>query len=270
MNTTCFDLKKINTLTKYPSIPTYHQMADRGMLADVPLEIPEGPLYLSEKIDGTNARIIEFVNPDERDWPKERAWLIGSREELLHAKGDLIPSNDQGIVEALEATAESLSVLLKTHAPGIVVYYGEVYGSKIGAACKNYTQKGSSGFRLFDVAAYSYEVFAKILEMPIEKIASWREQNLQPWLPTKFISTAPGCPPIMRVPTWQIEAPDSTMPKTPQATLKWLAQFPTDTKCALDGQPGMAEGYVLRNENRSFIAKLRFEDYTRTLTKRLA
>lgn len=58
-----------------------------------------GPVTLTEKVDGTNSRII--VLPDG-------SYLIGSREELLYARGDLIGNPALGIVDALRDVAENL------------------------------------------------------------------------------------------------------------------------------------------------------------------
>lgn len=68
-------------MTKYPSILTYHKLGEKGKLLDE-VQVPfDQPAILAEKIDGVNSRIIIF--PDG-------LYIIGSREELLYAKGDLI------------------------------------------------------------------------------------------------------------------------------------------------------------------------------------
>lgn len=63
-------LRAVNSMTKYPSIPTYHALDTKNgcLLGEtVPLA---GPVILTEKVDGTNARIIAL--PDG-------SWIIGSR-----------------------------------------------------------------------------------------------------------------------------------------------------------------------------------------------
>jgi len=73
------DLRKLNSLTRYPSIPTDHVMGEKGRLTDELSEDFSGePVYATEKVDGTNSRIV--FTPDG-------SYLIGSREEFLHAKG---------------------------------------------------------------------------------------------------------------------------------------------------------------------------------------
>src|SRR3954470_23466594 len=66
------DLRTVNSVTKYPSIPTYHELDPRnGGLLDTCVSF-DGTVIGTEKVDGTNSRII--LLPDG-------AWLLGSREE---------------------------------------------------------------------------------------------------------------------------------------------------------------------------------------------
>src|SRR5690606_18151878 len=135
---------KLNTVTKYPSILTYHAMGDKGRLAETlshPINNKDEAIYLTEKIDGTNARMI-FCGKD---------YVIGSREELLYAKGDRIVNPTLGIVNKLKSEAEKISNTLNLDDDEIVVVYGEVYGGNIGKNKKNYTKQGHFGFRVFDL-----------------------------------------------------------------------------------------------------------------------
>src|SRR5262245_22884963 len=93
------DLAKLNSLTKYPSILTYHTLDPRngGLLEEVTAFV--GTVIGTEKVDGTNSRVICL--PDG-------CYLLGSREELLYAKGDLIGNPSLGIVDGLKETAEGL------------------------------------------------------------------------------------------------------------------------------------------------------------------
>ena len=87
-----FGKLKINTLTKYPSILTLHQLGEKGKLkSELTTPIENEVLYATEKIDGTNTRIICFG--DE--------YLIGAREFVLHHSDDLYFDNSQGIVEGI-------------------------------------------------------------------------------------------------------------------------------------------------------------------------
>lgn len=71
------DLRAVNSLTKYPSIPTYHALdpGNGGLLDDA---IPfMGRVIGTEKVDGTNARIILL---QDGNYPPERisAWRESS------------------------------------------------------------------------------------------------------------------------------------------------------------------------------------------------
>lgn len=75
-----FGKEKINTLTKYPSILTLHKLGEKGRLTNELTTPVEGEImYATEKIDGTNVRIICYGTE----------YLIGSREFILHHCGDL-------------------------------------------------------------------------------------------------------------------------------------------------------------------------------------
>jgi hypothetical protein len=114
-------LREINTATKYPSIATYHEI-DKGILKEGTATVfPQGSTVIgTEKVDGTNARIV-FL-PDGN-------YLIGSREELLYAGGDLIHNPSQGIVDALRAKADWFVEEwppMVNNTDSIVTVYGEV------------------------------------------------------------------------------------------------------------------------------------------------
>ena len=79
----------LNSLTKYPSIPTLHALGEKGRLTEtLNVDFSGDDVYATEKIDGTNARIIMLG--DE--------YIIGSRENLLTHSDDLLFDPAQGIV----------------------------------------------------------------------------------------------------------------------------------------------------------------------------
>src|SRR6478752_4862424 len=93
------DLGKLNSMTKYPSILTYHTLGEKGLLQER-VQIPfEGRVIGTEKVDGTNARLI--FCPDE-------SVIVGSREDLLWERRDLIGNPSMGIVEALKEPVNRL------------------------------------------------------------------------------------------------------------------------------------------------------------------
>ncbi|MEJ3653556.1 RNA ligase family protein [Actinomycetes bacterium KLBMP 9759] len=247
------DLGLLNSLTKYPSIPTYHALDPaNGRLTDAVVEF-DGPVIGTEKIDGTNARIISL--PDG-------TYLLGSREHLLYARGDLIGNPAQGIVAALKQLAESLPPATD----GIRVHFLEVYGGKVGAAAKQYSGEHTVGYRMFD-----YAVIADHEEMvgrSMEQISSWRESGGQPFVSVEQLVEVGARDAVPLVPAlFTVDSAD--LPRDLEATRAFLAEQLPSTRSALDeGAGGQPEGIVLRSGDRSRIAKARFQDYDRTLKRR--
>ncbi|MEH1057585.1 RNA ligase family protein [Micromonospora sp. CPCC 206171] len=248
------DLRAVNSMTKYPSIPTYHALDPRdGGLREEVVEFT-GPVTLTEKVDGTNSRII--LTPDGR-------YLIGSREELLHARGDLIANPALGIVDALRRLAEQLC----TDAPAdrFTVYYLEVYGGKVTGASKHYTDSRRIGHRLFDIA--EFDGYADLLARSPEQLAAWRDGGGQRWLDERELlarAEAYGLATVPRLAT--VDAAE--LPRDLDKTYAFLTDQLPHTLVALDGVPGRSEGLVLRDARRSVIAKARFQDYERSRRRR--
>jgi hypothetical protein len=249
------DLGKLNSLTKYPSILTYHALGDKGVLQDS-VQIPfTGRVIGTEKVDGTNTRLV--FCPDG-------AALVGSREDLLWERRDLIGNPAMGIVEAVRDTVQRL---FETHCrPNrIAVYYLEVYGRNIGAAAKHYTREGKVGFRLFDVVVI--DNFEELLSWPADQIARWRDGGGQPYEDAdRLVGLAKeaGFEPVPAL--FEMEA--AQLPTGLEETHLFLLAFES-SRCKLDdGAVGVPEGVVVRSSNRTSIAKLRREDYERTLKRR--
>ena len=251
------NLNKLNSATKYPSILTYHEIdGNSGCLKDnVQISFNEqDEVIQTEKIDGANARIILF---------SDQGYFIGSREDLLTASGDLVPNPSLGIVETLQPLVEAFKKDLDWRAP--VVLFGEVYGNKkIGKSGKNYTNSGQSGFRLFDGITFESDYdFEKFLnDTPIEKISSWREHGGQKFLEEKKLQGIAELIGVSLTPRIKGTRPPQGVPET----LEWLKGIlPGKTNAAIDGDGGKPEGIVIRTSDRVKIAKIRFEDYERTL-----
>lgn len=245
------DLKKLNSATKYPSILTYHGLGNRGCLLEertVFTDVTEGPVVMTEKVDGTNGRIVFLPDGD---------YFIGSREELLYAKGDRVPNPALGIVEALKPLAERLH---KEFFIGLHTMYLEVYGGKIGNQAKQYSGTGAVGYRLFDVTYASLSV----LDAELSEISAWRENGGPDWFSEKQLrSVNESCdiPLVPRLGT--VDA--SELPTSVEKMHEWLTSALPKTYVALDeGGKGQSEGIVLRTEDRRVIAKARFQDYERT------
>jgi len=253
-NVRTVDLDRLNSMTKYPSIPTYHSLdPSNGNLLEEHIPFT-GSVIVTEKVDGTNARVI--ILPDG-------GYIIGSREEFLHARGDLIRNPSMGIVDAIKGVAERVCEVLEG-STSIVVLYGEVYGGKVTGGSKQYTGARAIGFRLFDVA----HIDTSILAMEAGEISSWREHGGQTFLPEHELHEVArwsGVPLTPRL----LSMSSEELPHTVEETSAFLKRCITETQCALDeGGGGQPEGVVIRAADRSLIAKLRFEDYARTLRRR--
>lgn len=223
----------LNSATKYPSIETYHALGDRGRPTSERRAPPQGQrIFATEKVDGTNGRII-VVGDD---------YLIGSRNELLTARGDFVPNPAMGIVDALRPHAERL----RGRFDRVTVFYAEVYGYKVGAAAKHYTSTDAVGVRLFDVAV----IDEATLRSPTPEIAATaRENGGQAWLEDRDGFGFDVVPMLNLAPP----------PEDPNAVLAWL---PAVTQAGIDAS-GVCEGVVLRTRDRSWIVKARREDYAR-------
>ncbi|BEL07185.1 hypothetical protein Q0Z83_053760 [Actinoplanes sichuanensis] len=246
------DLAALNSLTKYPSIPTYHALdPSNGGLTEQPVPFT-GAVLGTEKVDGTNSRII--VLPDG-------SYLLGSREELLYAQGDLIGNPALGIVQHLRPLAEQLA---GSGGDGLRVYYLELYGGRIGGQAKQYSARGAHGWRLFDVALVD-DLDERLTWAP-QRISAWREGGGQAYLGEDELS-ATGLDLTPRL--FTVDAAE--LPATVEGMSAFLAERLPRTLVALDDSGlGAAEGVVLRAADRSVIAKARFQDYTRTLKRRAA
>lgn len=247
------DLRALNSATKYPSIPTYHELdPSSGGLLETATQFT-GEVVLTEKVDGTNARIVLMPDGD---------WFIGSREELLYARGDRVGNPSQGIVDALRTFAEGIIGLPRV--TEIQVMFLEVYGHKIGGQAKQYTTTGQVGFRMFDVAFIDPE----ILSWERDRIASWRDSGGQTWATEEALTWTArneGVPIVPRLAT----LPASELPSDVEGTHDWLGKALPNSWVALDDSAGgRPEGIVLRSADRSVIAKARFQDYERTLKRR--
>ncbi len=250
-NLSDLDFRKLNSMTKYPSILTYHEIGAKGVLKEAHTEgvtFAGHKIYNTEKIDGTNARIILF-NGD---------YMLGTREEIIYAAGDRIRNPMYGIVETLHDIAEDMAK--KVGDTELIVVYGEVYGGDLPAS-KKYTANKSTGFRVFDSFKLSVDMVADIMARPLDKIASWREHGGQPYLSESELIELCDFFDLLRVPFLEVRD-GYTFPTSLADTYDFL-QFYAETQAWLDVK-GKAEGIVVRTEDRKIIRKIRFEDYERT------
>ena len=249
------DLNKLNSMTKYPSIPTYHTLSPKdGCLEEPVVEFPKSTVYATEKLDGTNSRVI--LMPDDK-------FLIGSRKEFLCYGDDIIYNQSLGIVDIMRDTAEKISLKRDVH-EYIMVFFFESYGKGINS--KAYSTKSTS-HRMFDIAFISEDQFKDMIEWPIEKISAWRENGGQSFFSIdkqRDIAKVIGIETVPDV----LEIGADFMPKTLEDALKFLEDNIPSTQAAIDDSgKGDPEGLVFRSSDRKVIAKARYEDYKKTFKK---
>lgn len=246
------DLRKVNSLTKYPSIPTHHALDPKnGGLLEEPT-VYDGTVIGTEKVDGTNGRIILLPGG---------GWLIGSREDLLTASGDIVHNPALGIVDALRPVADKAATIGAGDFGEILVFFLEVYGSKQLPAWKHYGS-GKPAYRLFDVAS----IPGDMLSWEIERIASWRQGGGQEFASEWVLADLAKLVGVDVTPRlFEIDAAD--LPASIDGMRAFMEAYRT-TQVATSGEPGLNEGIVLRSANRRVISKARFQDYDRTLKRR--
>jgi RNA ligase len=271
-----YPLKRVNSLTKYPSIPTYHGIdIEQHKLVEPRFYPPVNfgpvavPVVVTEKINGTNGRIV-FTRND---------YFIGSREEFVYAKDDYMGDHKDGVMDALKPLAERFvresNGMNEVDTRCVCVAYFEVYGGRINWA-KHYTSTEQVGVRLFDVACILDS--EEMLQKEPEKIAAWRDHGGQHFLDAHTMRQwagtwatharlgIPVVPEILRPLGGRFTSFDLKSESLAQ-TLEWLLPVcGRSSKAALDeGATGAPEGIVVRTPDRSVIAKLRIEDYERAL-----
>lgn len=269
--TKSFGLDKLNTMTKYPSILTYHATAERGSLAQEKSEGKTfkglGKVYVTEKIDGTNSRMVFTTNEEGA----VEDYILGSREDFLYACGDRIINPALGLVATLEK-----HLVPKFNLPKIMlgheilkpnyfyIVYGETYGGKINNA-KQYTKRQNYFFRAFDLVAMPIEEAKGFLSMKVEDISSWREHGGQPFVPVSDFIEFCDTFQITRVP-YILTMDGDEIGMTPHSVLLWMNDFIKSTATIDEDYDGLgqSEGVVVRTEKRDLIRKFRFEDYQKT------
>ena len=253
-------LEKVNTMTKYPSILTYHQLGEKGGLRNELIEdgFPTGTkLEITEKIDGTNARCI-YLNGD---------FVIGAREMFVYANGDRIINS-----ELVSPVKKGLKGYFSNNKDRDLfsVIFGEVYGYRVQEGTKIYCVDGNTEtkFRIFDIWQMSIDEVDKFLSShSLNEIVNWRNNNEQPWMATRELAEFSRIYDIDRTPI-RNTIDSKAIPVDAIRTKEWLNTY-KDSRAILgkgEGKNqkfGLAEGVVIRTFDRKVIRKLRFEDYRR-------
>lgn len=261
LNTILSDMK-YNSLTKYPSIPTYHTMKEGILLDSITNRLIDSntKVYITEKIDGTNTRILVYNND----------YIIGSREDWFYAKGDRVfPSSVKGFA-FISKVAEQILATKKLKPNTLYCIYGELYGTDIQKTWTHYTSsKDSFDYRIFDVWSMGKSAFSEMSDnITANDASNWRENNSQPWLNVEELEDLCKNIDCERVPYQKTDIL-LNIPITKLGAFEYLMNYritginldDSDKKCK-DG-----EGIVVRTSDRKYIVKLRFEDYIKTFRK---
>jgi len=257
-------LERENTLTKFPSIPTFHRLQN-GVLTDevaVP-EVAGKEIVAAEKIDGINLRIAIGAG----------TVAIGTRENYIFSSTSSIVCN-RHIVEALLSTG--VRVIPEPHGKQPVVVYGELFGKKFNGGSVYSKNPKLAGFRVFAVREIGQLDTEKYLEsdVPLGVIAAKRER----WeLGIRLLGKGATSQTLKSYgvfgaePVPLLEAPPLEVGMGLEETYQWMNSVVWLTNVPLDDEPmknRRAEGLVVHVEGTNAVAKLRFADYERALRRR--
>lgn len=250
------EARKLNTITKYPSILTYHELGKKGTVIEELTSqyyecLDEEELEGTEKVDGTGSRII-ICGQD---------YLIGTREEFIYAKGDRIKNDQLNILKNCIPIAERLVNEYNFNKTKLFAIYGETYGENIGRNYKNYGTKESS-FKVFDMWSMKIGEVKELLKIDLEKLATWREHGNQPYFKIDKLKEYCKTLKLEKTPVL-FTIKKKELPISIEDMYKFLSQF-KETKVGLDCT-GKSEGFVVRSSDRKYIKKIRFEEYEKTL-----
>lgn len=256
----------INTLTKYPSILVAHEMDNRGrflpeLTEDAHMLNDSEQLFMSEKLDGTNVRIVCVK--------KTASVFIGSREEILWCDEDICHNPAMNIVHAMGTFKSEIDRLLiyvtkllkpTTDKDSIFVIYGELFGGRISKRSKQYTPDGSKvGFGVFDIGFYDI-INRDIMTAPLENVSQYRKDNMKFLTVSELVDLK-----------WKSDLIVDFHQIEPN-TLKFgeiynESDFLTNTGVysKIGEETAEKEGIVVRTNDRRAVVKMRFEDYRRSL-----
>lgn len=245
-----FDI--LNSLTKYPSIYTYHPLS-RGIVQEElneGLGFKENEFNITEKVDGTNSRIVIYQGD----------YVIGTREELIYSRGDRVIDPSDLVTNSLLKLAEELAINPKYNNDSVFVFYFETYGGGIqNKVSKNYTSDQSlKGIRLFDITEMEISEIMDITgSMTRDQLSGWRQRDRKRFKDRNEVNAICKELRIWSVPYLESNTP---IPTAIKDILPWLEQY-RKTKVSIDGTIGNSEGIIVRSNDNQLVRKIRFEDY---------
>jgi len=310
-NQKVYFMDRLESITRFPSIPTFNKFVQKGGILgdevnDIVAQYEDAEFTLTEKLDGTNVRII-ITNTGPDGAPE---WFIGVRREFIMMQGSPlfkdtntvaswflsrhggVPVNVEGVIrdEHYDALYHKFFHIDPTvpDRVNVVVLYGEMYGGNIQKGKKHYGGENPH-FRLF--ASQVIENAQKALWGQPEMIAGYRERfalghwkfvtpDNRKFTPIDFLWSKDTSG--LQHSKLTIHHPFDAVPLLGEETLpvgeplenvySWLQEKvggKTRGKIGEDGD-GRSEGLVavLNDGNSSpILTKFRLEDYERTLRK---
>jgi hypothetical protein len=242
--------------TQYPSILELHKRNPKGELTEeFAVSFDEGEkVSISEKVDGFNVRILcMYVDGEPR-------WVVGGRTELLGASNSLVFSKSNDVVKDLHKLAD-MFCQRNAQSGKMVVLWGELYGGQKTPKWANYAAEPTPCFRAFDAAEFSEEECELLRSFTPQQAAGYRDNGRIPFVSSERLAVLCGCGPIPRVPFLREE---TFTPKSLRETLEHYSAMLPVTRAAM-GVEGTPEGVVIRNADRTKIAKVRFAEYRKAI-----
>ncbi|GAA2381750.1 hypothetical protein [Dactylosporangium salmoneum] len=135
----------------------------------------------------------------------------------------------------------------------------------MGGAARQYTADPARfGRRLFDVVRL--DDWATPFSWAPPQIAAWREAGAQPFAAEAELTALAAAAGLELTP--RLFTAESLPQSIDEMHALLTATLPATLVSLDDGDPGRAEGIVLRTPDRKVIAKARFQDYERTRKRR--
>jgi len=247
-----YDVKRLNALTRYPTVPSYHVPDAQGRpTLQVKVSFAHEPqLIISEKIAGHSIRVI--LTKD--------GYFLGNKTEILAWHEEIDEQPMHPILNGMRMTANHIFQSYSPKDEGIKVFFGVFFGGSSHPHAKQYTggDYQLNSFKLSDGFSLPANEFTTLYNSTAEQIGEWRESNQQPfYTETSLLGFGIPVNPRLR---------SSAPPVHVAATLAWMQHtLPKSKACLSYLAPGKPNGILIRTPNRSKIAKLSFAEYEKFL-----
>ena len=239
---TQYGIQKLDLLSRYPRIPSYHKKTAKGLLTEVvSVELLETEkYYVTELISGSHVRVIISGND----------YIIGDRISLLYAKGDRLGYSNRLITNPVMESLRGLHL----NSESIFVLNFIVYGAPGLEGSERYSEDGSIGFRLHDVEEMRLSNF----EFPLDELMALSWDDRDGFLGVTDLKKFAKDNKFVLVPALRTLG-GKAFPIDRISGLKFLQKFPM-TKVGLNTK-GSPKGIVVRSEERDSAFKMIVDDY---------